>query len=241
MENKIDLSKLADKFHEKDLDWRAQRTGLTKDGSPWAIVVPYVDARAIMDRLDAVVGPGNWQDEYEPSGKGFICSLGIKIDGEWVWKQDGSDETDIEPFKGGLSKALVRAAVKWGIGRYLYDMKEEFADFAQVDKKTKGAKGAKIKEETYYWLPPKVPGWALPSKGKEDKKPEEKPIDTSIPPKRTKEELQEEIMQLCARRSIKPAELRTIAADKMNVNNHKDLDVDGLEKLLAHIEELGSR
>lgn len=41
---------------------------------------------------------------------------------------DGAENTDIEPVKGGLSDAYKRAAVKWGIGRYLYDMEAAWVD-----------------------------------------------------------------------------------------------------------------
>jgi hypothetical protein len=35
-------------------------------------------------------------------------------------KADGAGDTDVEPEKGALSDAFKRAAVRWGIGRYLY-------------------------------------------------------------------------------------------------------------------------
>jgi hypothetical protein len=53
---------------------------------------------------------------------GVIASIAIKNPetGEWVEKQDGSGASDMEPFKGGISGALKRAATAWGIGRELY-------------------------------------------------------------------------------------------------------------------------
>jgi hypothetical protein len=83
----------------------------------------YVDARTVMDRLDSVCGPENWQDTYTPGvSKSIVCNIGIKI-GEWVWKADGAGETDMEAEKGALSDAFKRAAVRWGVGRYLYELK----------------------------------------------------------------------------------------------------------------------
>jgi hypothetical protein len=38
----------------------------------------------------------------------------------WISRCDGADDTNIEGAKGGLSDAFKRAAVKFGIGRYLY-------------------------------------------------------------------------------------------------------------------------
>ena len=81
-----------------------------------------------MDRLDTVVGPENWQDKYEETAKRIICSLGIKIGNDWIWKADGAGDTDMEGEKGGLSDAFKRAAVKHGIGRYLYGIHVPWID-----------------------------------------------------------------------------------------------------------------
>lgn len=80
----------------------------------------YITARYVMDRLDEVVGPEFWQSKHTMVGDKVQCSIGIKIDGEWVWKSDGAGETDIEGEKGSFSDALKRAAVSWGIARDLY-------------------------------------------------------------------------------------------------------------------------
>lgn len=89
-------------------------------------IAPYIDARAVMNRLDAAFGPFGWQVRYTPAQvgneHGIIASIAIKHPetGEWVEKQDGSGASDMEPFKGGISGALKRAATAWGIGRELY-------------------------------------------------------------------------------------------------------------------------
>lgn len=94
-------------------------------------------ARAIQNRLDEVVGPENWQDEYISWHGGStlkeasqLCVIRIfdKEKNLWISKTDGAENTDIEPVKGGLSDAYKRAAVKWGIGRYLYDMEAAWVD-----------------------------------------------------------------------------------------------------------------
>src|ERR1043165_9112137 len=137
MEQEVDLKKLSEPFDPKEIDWRIGQAG-ARDGKPWAKVLAYIDARAVMDRLDEVVGPGNWKDRYWREGTGEMCGLSIRVNGEWVEKVDGAEETDIEGFKGGISKALVRAGVKWGIGRYLYNLGDGWATI--VDSKTKGAR-----------------------------------------------------------------------------------------------------
>ena len=92
----------------------------------------YIDARDVMKRLDDVLGSHNWQDEYSPMPNGAVsCTLSIWFDDRgWVKKSDGagatgdtSKESEREmATKGGFSDAFKRAAVKWGIGRYLYDL-----------------------------------------------------------------------------------------------------------------------
>lgn len=99
-----------------------------------ALALHYVDARVVMDRLDDVLGAAGWQDEYEflPDGCA-VCRLRIKIGDEWVMKMDvggqseQSDEGDRR--KSAISDALKRAAVKFGIGRYLYRLPSQWLDY----------------------------------------------------------------------------------------------------------------
>jgi hypothetical protein len=80
----------------------------------------YITARDAMQRLDDVFGVGGWQTRYEYIGERIICYLSCNFAGEWITKADGADDTQIEGAKGGLSDALKRAAVQFGIARYLY-------------------------------------------------------------------------------------------------------------------------
>jgi hypothetical protein len=157
--SKFDVTRLKEKFPAKDIEWRMSMTG-SSNGKPWGKCLAYVDARAVQDRLDEVCGAENWKDEYIQLEGGMMCRLSIRVDGEWVAKHNGSPETQVEAFKGGISKALVRASSTWGIGRYLYELPEAFATF--VEKGTEGARYAKIDNQPHYWLPPKLPAWALP-------------------------------------------------------------------------------
>lgn len=158
----IDLRKLHAPFPSYDVEWRIAQSGKSSDGGYWAKVLAYITNRAIMQRLDEVVGPENWKNEYKdaPLGKGVLCGLSIRINGEWVTKWDGADPTDIEAVKGGLSDAMKRAGVQWGIGRYLYNLDEGFA--VTRAKQESGFRFAKSKEGTFYWSPPTLPSWALP-------------------------------------------------------------------------------
>lgn len=114
------FEQLAADFPREAIHWRAQ--SVTRDGDK-AMALAYIDARNVMERLDAVCGPANWTDSYVETPKGrLISTLSLNIDGQWISKSDGAGDTDVEGDKGAISDALKRAAVKWGIGRYLYDM-----------------------------------------------------------------------------------------------------------------------
>jgi hypothetical protein len=127
-----------------------------------------------MDRLDDVCGPQGWKNEFTegPNG-GQLCGIYIKIGDEWISKWDGADNTQIEAVKGGLSGAMKRAAVQWGIGRYLYNVEEGYAEICSENGGKKGIyRGeAKKKDNTkvyFTWNPPKLPVFALPVDDKGD-------------------------------------------------------------------------
>jgi hypothetical protein len=97
------------------------REAIKQRQGPGGRMLDYIDARFVMDRLDDLLGPGNWQNAYDLGANGKVsCRIGINVEGEWVWKADGAGETDIEGEKGSFSDAFKRAAVHWGIGRDLY-------------------------------------------------------------------------------------------------------------------------
>ena len=156
----IDFAKLREPFPEADIEWRIQQSGVTPKG-PYAMVLAYVTNRAIMERLDDVVGPENWQNAFEAGpGGGVLCGLYIKVENTWVVKWDGAENTDIESIKGGLSGSMKRAAVQWGIGRYLYNLEATFAKIGET-----GRYRAKIGDKAVRWSPPPLPAWALPKGG----------------------------------------------------------------------------
>lgn len=93
-----------------------------------ATCVGYIDARDVMDLLDSEIGAANWCDNYRMVGDKFMCAIGIKIDNEWVWKHDTGTASAFDSEKGQFSDAFKRAAVKWGVGRFLYDLDVKFVD-----------------------------------------------------------------------------------------------------------------
>ncbi|MBW3095674.1 Rad52/Rad22 family DNA repair protein [Pseudohoeflea coraliihabitans] len=114
-----EIKMLAAEFPRDAVHWRAQ--SVTKDGTK-AMALAYIDSRDVQDRLDQVCGMDGWQCRYSHAEIKTICEIGIKVDDEWIWKADGAGDTQVEAQKGAISDAFKRAAVKWGIGRYLYDM-----------------------------------------------------------------------------------------------------------------------
>lgn len=172
---------LTDKFTKEEIEWRIQTTGKSpQNGNPWAMVLPYITSRAIMNRLDEVVGIYNWKDHYVQLKNGLMCTIFIKtkiitentlktgealgttIEHEWIGKSDGAPETERESFKGGMSDAFKRAAVKWGMGRYLYTFKGPF--FVDLLPQKVGEHNAVIQDkknntkEYYSWDPPIIEG-----------------------------------------------------------------------------------
>lgn len=166
---------LAQPFSESDLEWRVQASGAF-NGNIWCRVLAYVTNRAIQTRLDNAVGVFNWKNEFAPlpngSGTGSLCGISIKFDGEWVTKYDGADNTQIEATKGGLSGSMKRAAVQFGIGRYLYDTDAYYAEIInpetfkklQRNEKDLFEKGQLKDKTAFYWKPPKLDAKFLPKK-----------------------------------------------------------------------------
>jgi hypothetical protein len=119
------IEKLFDPFPPERISWRFGHVDKEKmEGRALA----YIDARDVMQRLDEVCGPANWQCRYPHAGQKTVCEIGIRIDGEWIWKSNGAGDTDVESEKGALSDAFKRAAVLWGIGQYLYDIDSPWLD-----------------------------------------------------------------------------------------------------------------
>ena len=113
---------------KKELDFK-ERSG------PGGTTLAYIDARQVMDLLDEVVKPENWQCVYKDVGGKVYCGIGIRTTmnlstkpdgdmtyGSWVWKWDVGTESNFDAEKGEASDAFKRAGVKWGIGRFLYSL-----------------------------------------------------------------------------------------------------------------------
>lgn len=87
-----------------------------------AMALAHIDARDVMVRLDAVVGPDEWCFTWEPVAitgdrvavKGRLLVLGK------ICEDVGEAHSENEPVKSAVSDAIKRCAVHVGVGRFLY-------------------------------------------------------------------------------------------------------------------------
>jgi hypothetical protein len=107
-----------------EIEWRVQSQ--TSTGK--LIVVPYINNRCVMHRFDAAFGAENWTSEFREISNGFLCRLTVTINDRTIYREDGASKTNIEPEKGGISDAMKRAAVQFGLGRCLYDYPRVFIE-----------------------------------------------------------------------------------------------------------------
>ena len=181
----------------------------------------YVDARDVMDRLDQVCG-GAWQDHYQEVCGRVVCCISIHNQ----TRSDGAGDTQVEAEKGGLSDAFKRAAVKWGIARYLYQLPNEWV---QLDAKRK------------IMQPPTLPHWALPSGVVS-----EQDIDFEATEKQAQGDISQGHRDLIS--SIKDTESLLVSNDQISIETRdlarqKYLSVTELlsaseEKLMVYYDEL---
>jgi hypothetical protein len=140
---------LARPFDEKEVKFKP---AVVKNNK--AMALAYVDARVVQDRLDDVLGVEGWSDEYEflPDGS-CLCRLRCRIADEWLTKMDvgsPSEQPDQgDRTKAAVSDALKRAAVKFGVGRYLYRMPQQWVDYDSMKRQ--------------FVRPPQLPSFARPN------------------------------------------------------------------------------
>ncbi len=153
--------RLAEPFPPEEVQWRIE--ALSRDRKK-ALVVPYVDARTVLDRLDRVVGPEGWHDEYQVLAdaertlkdergerRERLVEVKCRLTVLGVTKEDVGEG---DSLKAAFSDALKRAAVKFGVGRYLYRLEKQWVDYDA---------------EKGRFTPPKLP---VQEMGEEEEKPE---------------------------------------------------------------------
>jgi hypothetical protein len=140
--------RLAEPFDPAEVDWRVQ--GKVNEQTGKGSVVAYIDARSVQDRLDTVVGAGNWSFDWEPvvvaNGEVQVAKGTLTIYG--VSKSDAGSASNFEQTLGAVSHCFKRAAVHWGVGRYLYNVS---AQWVAVEK------GGRLSEQTLTQLRARLP------------------------------------------------------------------------------------
>lgn len=156
---------LARPFPVSAVKWKPGK--LTRDKTR-ALAMAYMDARMPMIRLDRTVGPGGWEDAYRAVQVGADCGVECALTILGVTKCGIGVPSKVEKLKGAYSDALKRAAVKFGIGRYLYAIPSVWCAYDEQKKQL---------AET-----PLLPAWAVPGEADEidpeslpDAEPEEPP------------------------------------------------------------------
>lgn len=135
---------LSSPFPKEEVKWRIG--SVTRDKKRGQALA-YVDARAVYNRLDEICSNYGWQCHYSHAGGSSdktICNLGLylpiggpdddieDVDWDWIWRANGAGDTNFEGEKGAISDAIKRAAVTFGIGRYLYTLG---APWVQIDER----------------------------------------------------------------------------------------------------------
>lgn len=100
--------------------WRVQSFSKQK---PQATCVAYIDSRDVQDVLDANC---LWSDRYYEENGMLFCEITIHADGREYKRSDTGSESQADKEKGHSSDAFKRAAVKFGVGRFLYSQKIQY-------------------------------------------------------------------------------------------------------------------
>lgn len=132
------ISTLQEKLRQPiPYQWRVQSRNKEKTK---AICSAYIDARDVMNVLDKYCEHG-WQSDVKELAGFIFYGIGITVpmehnergevswsETQWRWdtgariEDNKSDNMYEQAGKSAASDALKRAAVQWGVGRFLYDL-----------------------------------------------------------------------------------------------------------------------
>lgn len=149
--DKAMLAKLAAPFSPNDVAWKPQAVKGNR-----ALAVAYIDARTVAERLDQVVA-GQWEFDWEEASNG--CVKG-KLAIRGITRCDVGEQGDGpqgKTLKAAVSDCLKRAAVLFGVGRYLYRLPAQWVDYDAQHKRLART--------------PELPAWAKPDAGGSERPP----------------------------------------------------------------------
>jgi len=202
-------------FRANQIKWRL---GATNGEKSKGVGLAYIDARDVMQRLDGCAGFGSWQCTYPATG---VCELSIKVDGEWITKTNVAGETRVEAEKGQASDAFKRAAVLWGIGRYLYYLPNVWSPIKPV-----GTTSHKLVST------PSLPDWALPEDW-ETIYPEMFGVGPYEPPQQTQQYTKKDAEELLVAHQAELNQEQKDWAARHIASAAYDKCVDGLTQIIA--------
>ena len=114
---------LATPFELDALFWRA---GALSRDKKRAQALPYAEPRIYEDRLNELA-PGAWGVTFKPWGENrIICELTIY---DVTRSSTGEENDGFAPGTAAEAQAFKRACVKFGLGRYIYDIPIEWVSF----------------------------------------------------------------------------------------------------------------
>jgi len=106
--------------------WRVQSFSKNKKK---AQCVAYIDSRDVQDTLDKYC---SWSDRYYEFAGLLFCEITIHTSNGDFKRSDTGSESREEKQKGHSSDAFKRAAVKFGVGRFLYSMPIMYVDSSEI-------------------------------------------------------------------------------------------------------------
>lgn len=134
----------------------------------------YVDARAVMQRLDDVLTPAGWEFTSTVVPGTDVVHGHLTVAG-FVREDYGypNSDHDDEPIKAAASDALKRCAVMFGIGRHLYDDNSSHGP-QPVRNAPQRTQPAPVADDPYADLPNdwETPGYSKATNAEEDTCPE---------------------------------------------------------------------
>lgn len=134
------LTQLKRPFHPSQVSWKP---GMIKGDR--ALALAYADLRVYMNRLDEVCG-SDWSVAYEPWGEDrIICRLTIcGVTRSSTGEMSAQDEKNEMGGTVAESQSFKRAAVMFGLSRYLYNLPNGWADFDPATKRFTDKAKAKL-------------------------------------------------------------------------------------------------
>jgi len=156
------VERLKEPFDPRVVQWVVTATASGKDGHRRGLLAAYADPRAYMDRLNQLLTPSGWTQEYstqviancprkvrdkQVASAKLLVICRLTIFGLGAHSGTGEGWTDDEALTSADAQAFKRAGVSFGLGRYFYDLPQAWVDLDEHDRPR--------------WLP-ELPVWALP-------------------------------------------------------------------------------